>query len=284
MNRGEFSAVTGLPVELIADYERERQPLPGETLLAAIGSLRLTPVEQERLIHSIPHFDPPEWWSPGTNELPPPYETLLDEIDAEMIARLRQFGTWRTLKGGSPEEVKAEMAQESRRMWEYLRRVYCVKEMILQAKLRKVARTPLPVHRKHGAEQCSRLDLANLNVLRIIVKHPSDPWSWTLCEKMGLESLRLSRKSPEKARELAELTVQFARRIKGEAPWRRRLRGFAFACLGNAQLAQGDRAGAEEALAKAQRNWDAGKARGTDILDETPLQTLSASLRRSQRK
>jgi hypothetical protein len=69
MNRAELSAVSGPPVEVIADYEKERQPLPGETLLTVIAALRLTEKEREALSRSIPHFDPLR--PPGMVEQPP---------------------------------------------------------------------------------------------------------------------------------------------------------------------------------------------------------------------
>lgn len=276
MNRAELSAVSGLPVEVIADYERERQPLPSETLLTVIAALRLTEKEREALRRSIPHFDPREWWR-NPQELPPPYEAMIDEVNSLTTARLRQFGIWRTLKGATPEEVKADMKREGERLAELGHHLMLVMEMILQAKLRKIARTPAPRHREESAELWARLKPQGIEGFRLLVTRFGEAWHWSCCERLGLESLELARKEPELALELAKLTVQCARIIKGEPAWRRRLRGFALACLGNAQLAQGDRDLAENTLAHARRLWDAGQARGTDILDETPLRALTAS-------
>lgn len=279
MNRTELSAAAGLPVELIADYERERQPLPSETLLNVIATLRLTEGEREMLRRSIPHFDPREWWS-NPDEVPPPYEAMIDEVNALVTARLRQYGIWRTLKGASPEEVRADMNREGVKLMELGHHLMLVMEMILQAKLRKIARTPSPRHREEAAEIWARLKPEGIAGFRVLVVHSGEAWHWSCCELLGLESCERATKDPELAMELAELTVECARVIQGEPAWRRRLRGFALACLGNAQLARGDRACAEETLTRARRLWDAGQARGTDILDGTPLRTLEASLHR----
>jgi hypothetical protein len=90
----------------------------------------------------------------------------------------------------------------------------------------------------------------------------------------------MARKKPEAALELAELAVDLARRIQIDQAFRRRLRGFALACRGNARLALGNRPRAEEELGQALRLWESGKARGTDIFDDAPLRQLAAFLER----
>ena len=55
LSRADLAAATRVPVELLADYEEERQPLPGETLLAVISTLRFTAEEWKALSRAMPH-------------------------------------------------------------------------------------------------------------------------------------------------------------------------------------------------------------------------------------
>lgn len=150
--------------------------------------------------------------------------------------------------------------------------------MILQEELRRKSRLPAPEDRKESAELWSRFKSHDLSMRRVLLEVTREFRYWALCERMGMESFELAKRSPKEAMELADLTFVLARRIQADPAWRRRIRGFALACLGNAYLAQGDRARSEEALDRARRLWETGAATGTEILDETPLRALAAAL------
>jgi transcriptional regulator with XRE-family HTH domain len=278
LSRADLAAATRVPVELLADYEEERQPLPGDALLAVIATLRLTAEEREALSRSMPHHEPRGWQAPYPGDPSPELQRLIEETSWEAGERVRKFAIWRMLKGGDPEQIEADIEQEQSRAVAFGHDLFLVKQMTLQDELRKRSRQPSPEDRKEAAELWRRMKRHDARLRRIIIDVSSEFRNWALCERLGLESLRLARRTPREGMELAELALVLARRIRGDQIWRRRLRGFALACLGNAHLAQGDRVRAEEALAQARRLWEAGTASGTEILDEAPLRTLAASL------
>lgn len=99
-----------------------------------------------------------------------------------------------------------------------------------------------------------------------------------------LESQRLCRHDPAAAATLADLALKVADRVVGEAPWRSKVRGLAWAHVANALRAQGDLPAAERAFLSADRCWKAGEETQNGLLEEGLLFALRASLRRSQRR
>ncbi len=107
---------------------------------------------------------------------------------------------------------------------------------------------------------------------------------WALCEALCLESQRLCAADPPQAAALAELALNVVERVAGEAAWRAKLRGFAWAHVGNARRAQGDLQAAEQAFHKADRFWKAGEEAQDGLLEEGLLFAFKAMLRWSQRR
>lgn len=105
---------------------------------------------------------------------------------------------------------------------------------------------------------------------------------WALCEVLCLESQRQCAHDPAAASTLADLAVKVADRVVGEAPWRAKVRGLAWAHVANALRAQGDFPAAERAFLSADRYWKAGEEMQNGLLEEGLLFALRASLRRSQ--
>lgn len=99
-----------------------------------------------------------------------------------------------------------------------------------------------------------------------------------------LESQRLCLRDPAAAATLADLALKVADRVVGEAPWRSKVRGLAWAHVANALRAQGDLPAAERAFLSADRCWKAGEETQNGLLEEGLLFALRASLRRSQRR
>lgn len=99
-----------------------------------------------------------------------------------------------------------------------------------------------------------------------------------------LESRRLCAHDPATAAPLAELALKVADRVVGEAAWRSKVRGLAWAHVANALRAQGDLPAAERAFLSADRCWKAGEETQNGLLEEGLLFALRASLRRSQRR
>lgn len=84
--------------------------------------------------------------------------------------------------------------------------------------------------------------------------------------------------------ELAELALKVANRAVGEAVWRAKVRGLAWAHVANALRAQGDLPAAERAFLSADRCWKAGEGVRNGLLEEGLLFALRALLRRSQHR
>jgi transcriptional regulator with XRE-family HTH domain len=107
---------------------------------------------------------------------------------------------------------------------------------------------------------------------------------WALCEALCLESQRVCGDDPIRARLLAELALCAADRAEGEDAWRARLRGFAWAHIGNAIRVQGDLPAAERAFVSAEELWKEGKSVENELLEGGLIFALKASLRRAQRR
>jgi tetratricopeptide (TPR) repeat protein len=107
---------------------------------------------------------------------------------------------------------------------------------------------------------------------------------WALCEVLCLESQRQCAQDPAAAATLAELALKVADRVAGEASWRSKVRGLAWAHVANALRAKGDFPAAERAFLSADRHWKAGEETRNGLLEEGLLFALRASLRRSQRR
>jgi tetratricopeptide (TPR) repeat protein len=107
---------------------------------------------------------------------------------------------------------------------------------------------------------------------------------WALCEVLCLESQHQCAHDPAAGATLAELALEVADRVTGEAAWRAKVRGLALAHVANALRAQGDLPAAERAFLSADRCWKAGQEARNGLLEEGLLFALKASLRRSQRR
>jgi len=121
------------------------------------------------------------------------------------------------------------------------------------------------------------------NQYRELRQAPADH-RWALCEALCLESQRLCAEDPERAAAVAELALKAVDLVAGEESWRAKLRGFAWAHVGNALRAQGDLRAAERALLSADKLWKAGEEARNGLLEEGLLLAFKAMLRWSQRR
>jgi transcriptional regulator with XRE-family HTH domain len=97
-----------------------------------------------------------------------------------------------------------------------------------------------------------------------------------LCE----ESVHAAGDSVQRARRLAELAVEVAKRIPGEEAWRSRIQGYARPHWANALRAGGDLQLADAAFERAAALWRAGEAADPGLLNEARVLGLEAALRR----
>jgi transcriptional regulator with XRE-family HTH domain len=108
--------------------------------------------------------------------------------------------------------------------------------------------------------------------------------SWALCERVAAESIRKAPNHPREALDLAELALLVAERIPGERTWGLRLQGYAWAHVSNARRVCNDLPGAEEAIVRAWKLWEAGEPGDPGLLNRAWLPGLEAALRRDQRR
>jgi tetratricopeptide (TPR) repeat protein len=101
---------------------------------------------------------------------------------------------------------------------------------------------------------------------------------------VAAESIAAAPNHPRKARELAELALRIAEVAPGSGPWRDRLQGYAWAFVGNARRACNDLPGAEKAMARARKLWEAGAPGDPGFLEKAWLPGLEAALYKDQRR
>ena len=89
---------------------------------------------------------------------------------------------------------------------------------------------------------------------------------------------------PREALELAELALLIAERLPGDRAWGLRLQGYAWAHVSNARRVCNDLPGAEAAIVRARKLWEAGEPGDPGFLNRAWLPGLEAALRRAQRR
>ena len=117
---------------------------------------------------------------------------------------------------------------------------------------------------------------------RALVEDAPEFRSWALCELICKESKKAAADSASRARELAELALLIAELAPGEASWRQRLQGYAWAHVGNARRVGGDLPGADEAFVCGSELWASGASGDPGFLDKAQVLSLEASLRTTQ--
>src|SRR5262245_56047756 len=106
---------------------------------------------------------------------------------------------------------------------------------------------------------------------------------WAVCELLCLESQRQCGEDPTKAAILCELALVAADLAEGDEGVRAKLRGIAWAHLGNALRARDDFDAAERAFISADEFWKLGEGAADGLIEEGLIFALKASLRRDQR-
>jgi len=107
---------------------------------------------------------------------------------------------------------------------------------------------------------------------------------WAVCDLLCNESQRLCGEDPGKAAALCELALVAADLADGGECVRAKLRGLAWAHLGNALRARCDFDAAERAFTSADEFWKIGEGVAGGLLEEGLIFALKASLKREQRR
>jgi transcriptional regulator with XRE-family HTH domain len=124
--------------------------------------------------------------------------------------------------------------------------------------VRGAAPPPAPEDREKARGLWERLQHFTAEERWFLVSEATEYQSWALCELLCKVSAEERDRNAGHAKELAALALLTAELAPGSEPWRQRLQGYAWACLGRARQAGGDRNGAKEALARSRQLWEAG--------------------------
>jgi transcriptional regulator with XRE-family HTH domain len=119
---------------------------------------------------------------------------------------------------------------------------------------------------------------------RDLVKRGLKFRTWALCERVAAESIRKAPNHPREALELAGLALLIAENLPGERTWGLRLQGYAWAHVSNARRVCSDLTGAEAAMVRARKLWEAGEAGDPGYLNAAWMPWIEAALRRDQRR
>jgi len=109
----------------------------------------------------------------------------------------------------------------------------------------------------------------------LVVEEGVEYQTWSLCKLLCEKSLEAA-DGPEAALGLAELALQVAERVSGDADWRAGVQAFAWAHLGHARRKLGDRTGAEEALVRFRQIWNPEASLRPLLLDGARISDLEA--------
>ncbi len=165
------------------------------------------------------------------------------------------------------KSVESGVAERSARRQIAEERIAEVTESLVRATLELVFKgqraegdftPPRPEDREEAPGLWARLQGLEPESRTIAVEQGEEYRKWALCELVCHESAKVARMSPARAAELAGLAVTIAQRVPGPDAWRSRVRGYAWAHLGNACRVGGNRQGAEEAFLRAGLLWRVG--------------------------
>jgi transcriptional regulator with XRE-family HTH domain len=245
-SQADLGTAAGLNLNLLNDYERGRK--------------RLT---RERLDHLA-----------GFLGLPP------EAVDAALahVAATRGMGK-------APRDSAAPLSAAQRRIEAVVARVQRMAADFARSTLTLLTIEGDALHARQRAELLwDRLKRYPPTGRRKLVEEGAKFRTWALAERVAAESIRQAPNHPKDALSLADLALLIAELVPGDAVWRQRLQGYAWAHVANARRVCNDLPGADDALARAWRLWEAGEAGDPGILNRAWLPWIEAALRRDQRR
>ena len=245
-NQAELARAAGLPPNAVSDFERGNRVFSVDKLEEALAGVMGLSAEAATQARSFVR-------SMGRQARAPGYSGEEAEADRRHVERLAvQVGNAmtdfaRTLLSSLTAEGRALVFREQARvLWQRMQK-----------------RTP--------AER------------RSLVEEDPEFRSWALCELICKESIKAAADNADRARELADLALLIADLAPGEASWRQRLQGYAWAHVGNARRVRSDLFGADEAFSGVRVElWEKGELGDRELLDGAQILSLEASLRTDQ--
>jgi transcriptional regulator with XRE-family HTH domain len=249
-SQAELAEAVGLSVSAIWRYENEDVGNPDKTLEEIAVAVGLPPRMLDRLFTWIAAA------RAAVASAADPEDPLrrIDAIAAELAAGLSDIAYAATAEilGGSPD----------------------LDEIGPWA---KTFTPPRPEDRDEALELWERLARREPSARRMLVEESKKFRKWALCELLCAESVQAAALDTDQALELAELALLIAELAPGEESWRQRLQGYAWAHVGNARRARGDRPGARDAFAHACSLWEAGASGDPGLLEESRVRELVTS-------
>lgn len=243
-NQGELAQAAGISPNKISDYERGHRTVTRELLEKLAGLMGFPPEAADEAIHFVRSMLPKiqPLSSPGGGD---GGERAQIERLARRMGQLSEEGTRRFLTTLVQEGQALLARQQAPWLWQ----------------------------RMKGCTPSQR---------RALVEEAPEYRNWALCELICKESIKAAADNAARARGLAELALLIANLAPGEASWRQRLQGYAWAHVGNARRVGGDLPGAEEAFVWVGKLWEPGPSADPGLLDTAQVLSLEASLRIDQ--
>jgi transcriptional regulator with XRE-family HTH domain/tetratricopeptide (TPR) repeat protein len=245
-SQADLGTAAGIPPTLINEYERGRKRL-----------------SRERLEHLVAFLG-----------LPP------EAIDATLAALAANRASAR-----APRDSPESPAETARRVEALAVRVGTAMTGFARATLSQLTVEGEALHaRQRAGLLWDRLKRQTPAERRSAVQKGRRYGTWTLCERVAAESIHKAPNHPKEALELAELALLVAEQIPGERTWGLRLQGYAWAHVSNARRVCNDLPGAEEAMVRARKLWEAGEPGDPGLLNRAWLPGLEAALWQDQRR
>jgi transcriptional regulator with XRE-family HTH domain/tetratricopeptide (TPR) repeat protein len=245
-SQAELGEAAGISPNLINEYERGRKRL-----------------SRQRLEHLIAYMG-----------LPP------QAIDATLAALASNRATAR-----GPRDSPDDSSEEARRIEALAIRFGTAMTGFVRATLSRLTAEREALHaRQRAGLLWDRLKRHTPAERRTLVQKGRKYRTWALCERVAAESIRKAPNHPKEALELAGLALLIAERLPGERTRGLRLQGYAWAHVSNARRVCNDLPGAEQAMVRARKLWEAGEPGDPGLLNKAWLPWIEATLRRDQRR
>ena len=246
-SQADLGEVSGISSTLLNDYERGRKNLTRQRLEHVVAFMGLPPEAIDRTLAALAAIRESGRTPGGPEDGGTPESRKIEALASRHGTAITGF-LRSTLSMLTVEAEALHARQRARILWDHLKkRAPAERRSLVQAKLQ---------YR-----------------------------SWALCERIAAESIQKAPNHPKEALELAELALLLAERAPGDQLWRLRLQGYAWAHVSNGRRVCNDMPGAEKAMVRAKKLWDAGEAgdpgwlnRGVAALDRGGSPARSATI------
>lgn len=278
-SREDLGEATGVPPDLLAEYEDGRRPLTREALEDMVAGLHLTEEDALALGASIPRARPWKQSGPGLSD---DEKVIIERLTAQVGREVQGELLGRAPSGRPVSDVLPAgplqgIAGIVRSVWGR----YFLEMLIQEGFEWEEVWQPSTEDRFDGADLWGRLERFPDRDRNLLIDASQEFAHWALCERICLQSADLAIDDARQSLRLSELAVRIALRVHGEDTWRSRLKGYAMAHVAHARFALGELTAATEALRQARQLWDEGAPGDPGLLDGTCLLIFEGILQES---